>query len=262
MKNIYLKVMNLANVAYLSIIELKLVFLQTILLIIISIPYTVEDIKAYFLLVYMATSIIQVVIFSIRRTFSKYNIKYLILLTLYFIQYSLVIIVALFLTELINLVIIHNILVIIFVISFFFIGFLNLSMSIKFCFFWRLKRIFPTHGEKEHTTEVKLKNLSPFLSVEKQIAYLLIHYGINLTIYGYYVFICLLAFKLTDFSKWIFLNELHSMIKQFTFINLSNAIGLFSIFLALLTICIPAHQRIITEAERKYFLKMSCETHS
>jgi len=250
--------MNLANIAYLSTIELKLIFLQTILLFIISIPFTVEDIKAYFLLAYMATSIFQVVIFFIRRTFSKYNIKYLTLLTLYFLQYSIVIIVTLIFSNLINLMYIHNIIVTIFVISFFYIGYLNLSMSIKFCFFWRLKRIFPTHGEYEHTTEVKLKNLAPFLSIEKQIAYLLIQYGINLTIFGYYVFICLLAFKLTDFSKWFYLNELHSIIKQFTFINLSNAIGLFSIFLALLTICIPAQQRIITEAERKYFLKMSC----
>lgn len=149
--------------------------------------------------------------------------------------------------------ILENIFSIIFLLLFCIIGFLNLSMSIKYSFYWRLKKTFPSHGEPEHAVDIKLKNLAPFLSIDKQGAYLLIHYGINITIYGYYIFLCLFAFKLTNFSSWPFFNLLHSYIQNWAFLNISNAIGLLSIFLAILTICVPAQQKIINEAEKQYY---------
>lgn len=72
--------------------------------------------------------------------------------------------------------ILENIFSIIFLLLFCIIGFLNLSMSIKYSFYWRLKKAFPSHGEPEHAVDIKLKNLAPFLSIDKQGAYLLIHY--------------------------------------------------------------------------------------
>lgn len=255
LKLINLNAMNLAKVNYLSSYELYLIFLQTILLIFISIPYTIGDIKIYFLLAFMLASIVQIIIFSIRRINSNYNKKYCILMVLYIVQIFLIIIVIFFLQMINNHIIFQNILAIISVLIFYIIGFLSLSISIKYIFYLRLKKMFPTHGDKENSAEVKLINLAPFLSVDKQITYLILHYGINLTIYGYYVFFCLLAFKLADFSKWELFNQIHMFIQRCTFINFSNAIGLFSIFLALLTICIPAQQKILYEAEQKYFAK-------
>ncbi|AWE08887.1 hypothetical protein DCE79_16720 [Lysinibacillus sp. 2017] len=255
MKLMNLNAMNLAKVNYLSSYELYLVFLQTILLIFISVPYTIGDIKIYFLLAFMLVSIVQIIFFSIRRGTSNYKTKYCVLMVLYIAQFFLMIIVISFLQMINDHIIFQNMLAIISVIFFCIIGFLSLSMSIKYIFYLRLKKMFPTHGDKENSAEVKLINLAPFLSVDKQIAYLLLHYGINLTIYGYYTFLCLLAFKLADFSKWELFNQIQMFIQRCTFINFSNAIGLFSIFLALLTICIPAQQKIRYEAEQRYFAK-------
>lgn len=255
LKQIHLTIKQLANLEFLSKSELFLIFVQTILLIILSIPYILGRTKVYLLLIFVIISLSKAIIFSFRRASSNYSMKYHFIITLYSAQILTIFIAFFFLPAFETYTILANIFSIIFLLIFCIIGFLNLSMSIKYSFYWRLKKLFPSHGEPDHAVDIKLKNLAPFLSVDKQGAYLLIHYGIHITVYGYYIFLCLFAFKLTDFSAWPFFNLLHSHIQSWAFLNISNTIGLLSIFLAILTICLPAQQKIINEAEKKYYMQ-------
>lgn len=140
------------------------------------------------------------------------------------------------------------------IIIFFIMGLLNSKITAKYLFYWCLKSIFPFEGEEIIQTEFSLKKLSPYISLEKQKAYLIISYGTNFIIYGIYTYLCLLTFKFAKFTDMPVFEIVQSYLINWSFINLSNAIELFPIFLvflALLTICIPAQQGIVREANQE-----------
>lgn len=257
MKKIHSTVLKLTRLDFLSKTELVLIFLQAAALILISVPIISGEIRVYALLIILSISLIKITIFFFRCTFSNYNMKYKILLVLYVVQIFLFIYLIVVLARIETSIFLQNILTVSVLILLSIIGFLNLTIVIKYGFYWHLKRIFPTHGDQDHFVSIKLKNLAPLMSLEKQGTYLVLHYGIHITIYGFYLYVCLLAFKSLDFASWPLFEQVHAYIKNWAFINSSNLIGLFSIFLAILTICIPIQRKILSEAEMKYISKLS-----
>lgn len=257
MKKIHLTVLELTKLEFLSKTELVLIFLQAAALLLVSFPFLSEEIRVYALISFLSISLFKVVIYFYRRASSNYNINYLVLMVLYVIQILLFICITVLLTRFETSTILQNIITISTLGLFGIIGFLNLTIVIKYGFYWHLKRIFPTHGDQEHFVNIKLKNLAPFMSLEKQGTYLVLHYGINITIYCFYLYVCLLAFKSLDFSSWPLFYQVHTYTQNWSIINFSNMIGLFSIFLAILTICIPIQRKILSEAETKYTSKFN-----
>lgn len=252
LKKIHFKVLELIKFDFLSRTEFILIFLQAATLIFISLPFFSEEARVYALISFSSLSLIKIIIYCFRRTSSNYSMKYLYMLCMYMIQLVLIIFIGLLLIRFEIPSILTNILSIAFLVILSIIGFFNLTIVIKYIFYRKLKYVFPTHADSENFTNLKLKNLAPFMSIEKQGAYLILHYGINITIYGFYLYICLLAFKSVDFSTWPLFNHVHRYVQNWSFINLSNLIGLSSIFLAILTICIPIQRKILSEAEGKY----------
>lgn len=257
LKKIHATVLELTNLEFLSKTELILIFLQATALLLISFPLLSEEIRVYALTSYLSISLVKILIYCSRRTSSNYNMKYLILLVLYIVQILVFICITVLLVKFKTSTTLQSILVISSLSLFSIIGFLNLTIVLKYIFYRHLKRVFPIHGEQEHFVPIKLKNLAPFMSIEKQGTYLVLQYGIHITIYGFYLYICLLAFKSVDFSTWLLFDQVHTYTKSWSFINSSNLIGLFSIFLAILTICLPIQRKIISEAEIKYMSKFN-----
>lgn len=252
MKKNHFKVLELIKFDFLSRTELILIFLQATTLILISLPFLSGDIRVYALLSFLSISLIKITIYFVRRTSSNYNTTYSNMMGMYVIHIALIVFIGIFLIRYKEPSVLTNILSIAILVILSIIGFLNLTIVIKYIFYWKLKNVFPTHGDPEHFTNIKLKNLAPFMSIEKQGAYLVLHYGINITTYGFYLYICLLAFKSVDFSTWPLFNHVHKFVQDWSIINFSNLIGLSSIFLAILTICIPIQRKILSEAESKY----------
>lgn len=145
------------------------------------------------------------------------------------------------------------------IIMFLFLGyisvlFLFLLFIINYVFYIILKSVFPfDNGISGEVVNYKLKELSPYMSLPNQIAYLLLRF--------FYLIIYLLSVsvvfgwiaKLTDktsenstiaaIEKWIVNSEL---------ISLGNTIGIFSIILTLLTITIPLSYKIINDAVKEF----------
>ncbi|MGE7811222.1 hypothetical protein [Lysinibacillus capsici] len=192
----------------------------------------------------------QLVGFAIRRIKFNYTKKFKLYLILVFVFLSLFTGLVTSLNYLHELNIFIEIAAVSWVIIFCIIGFFNFNITIKFLFYWRLKKIFPFEGEDSTQREITLKKLSPFISLEKQKVYLIIRYGMNFIVYGFYMYLCVFIFKISNFTAPV-LEKIQSHINLWSFINASNAVGLFSILLAILTICVPAQQKIVREAERE-----------
>lgn len=82
----------------------------------------------------------------------------------------------------------------------------------------------------------------------------------KLLFYGFYLYINLLAFKSFKFDQDSLFYTLKGYIIKWEFLNLSNTIGIFSIVIALLVICIPAQHKIENDAEKN--LKIVIKTRS
>lgn len=245
------KIKSLSGIEFLSNIELLSIFLKALFVFIICVPFSSEIVRSIMMLLVFFMAFVQLIVFSYRSPNIEYPKKfkvYLIVVLLFLISFFSL---AFYLSkgQLLNIYI--EIAAICWVFFFFIIGLINFRMAAKYLFYWRLKRIFPFEGEKKNQTEFSLKKLSPHISLEKQKAYLIISFGTNIIIYGFYTYFCLLAFKLAKFTDIPVLEKVQSYLINWSFINSSNAIGLFSIVLALLTICVPAQQRIVREANQE-----------
>lgn len=245
------KIKRLSGVDYLSNIELWTIFFQTILLFLICVPLFQEDFRAIMMLLLLFLGLVQIIGFSIRRKKFNYtlNFKVYLLLVLFHLFLFLGVVIYLYKTQ--SLTIFIEIIAVGWVIIFFTIGIINFKMSAKYFFYWHLKKIFPSEGDEKYQKEVSLKKLSPYISLEKQKAYLIINYGMNLIIYGFYIYLCLLIYKIAEFNSIPVLEKVQTHLIKWSFINASNTIGLFSIFLAIITICVPVLQRIVREAEKE-----------
>lgn len=245
----------LCGIEFLSNLELWNIFLQSFFIIIICIPFISGDIRYIVMLLLIITFILQLVIFCFR--WKKFN--YIAIFKIYLVLLFLILLVGLGLIMILSLMqqvnIFIEIVAICWMIIFFIIGFLNFKITVKFLFYWRMKKVFPYEGENPTQIEISLKKLSPYISLEKQKAYLMISYGINLIVYGFYTYFCFLVFKSWIFTEVPVLKKIQAYIFNWNFINSSNAIGLFSIFLALLSICVPAQQKIVREAEKEMLAK-------
>lgn len=245
------KIKRLSGVDFLSSIELWTIFLQTILLFLICVTLFPEDFRSYIMLLLLLLSLVQLVGFSVRRKKFNYTKNFKSYLILVFSHLFLFLLGGTYLYKTQLLTIFIEIIAVGWVILFFTIGLINFKMSARYLFYWRLKKNFPSEGDEKHQIEVSLKKLSPYISLEKQKAYLIINYGMNFIVYGFYIYLCLLIFKFTEFNATPVLEKVQTYLINWSFINGSNTIGLFSIFLALLTICVPVQQRIVGEAEKE-----------
>lgn len=249
------KIKMLCGIEFLSNLELWNVFLQALFVIIVCIPFITIDIRYIVILLLVVTFILQLSIFGFRCKKFNYNAIfkiYLALLFLILVVFGFLMILSLM--HQVNIFFIEIVLVC-WIIIFFIIGFLVIKISAKFLFYWRMKKVFPYEGENSAQIEISLKKLSPYISLEKQKVYLMLSYGINLIVYGFYMYFCFLVFKLSIFNEVPVLKKVQAYIVNWSFINSSNAIGLFSILLAIVTICVPAQQKIVREAEKEMLEK-------
>lgn len=245
------KIKRLSGLYFLSNIEVGIIFLKTIILLLICVPIFHEGLRSNMMISFLILGFVLLVVFSVRRTKFNYTTKfkvYLILECIHLILFIGIVFYFYKIQEMTNLI---EFTAIGWIILFFIIGLINFKMTTKFLFYWRLKRVFPSEGDDKYEIEVSLKKLSPYISLEKQKGYLIISYGMNGIIYGFYMYLCLLIFKNADFNTSPLLEKIQSYLVNWAFINISNTIGLFSIFLALLTICIPVQQKIVREAEKE-----------
>ncbi|MGB5946212.1 hypothetical protein [Paenisporosarcina sp.] len=247
------KIKRLSGVDFLSNIELWTIFLQSILFFLIFVTLFQEDFRSHMMLLLLFLGLVQLVGFSIRRKKSNYTKKFKIYLIFVLSYLFLFLGVVTYLYKTQSLTIFIEIITVGWIILFFTIGLINFKMSARYLFYWRLKKTFPSEGDKKYRVEVSLKKLSPYISLEKQKAYLIINYGLNFITYGFYIYLCLLIFKINEFNAIPVLEKVQNYLTNWNFINASNTIGLFSIFLALLTICVPVQQRIVGEAEKEMF---------
>ena len=243
------KIKMLCGVDYLSNIELWNIFIQAFFVVIICIPLISEEIRKIVTLLLLITFLLQLVVFCFRKKRFNYIIGFKKYLTLVLVFLILGLIITLSRLQQVNIII--EIIAVFWIVMFFIIGFFNLKITAKFLFYWRLKKVFPFEGENPTRKEVSLKKLSPYISLEKQKAYLIISYVMSFIVYGFYIYLCFLTFKISIFTEIPVLEQVQTYIVKWSFIDSSNAIGLFSIFLALLTICVPAQQKIIREAEKE-----------
>ncbi|QFG00407.1 hypothetical protein PB01_17240 [Psychrobacillus glaciei] len=244
----------LCGIEFLSNLELWNVLLQAFFVIIVCIPFITVDIRYIVMLLLVITFILQLAVFCFRCKKFNYIATfkiYLALLFLILVVFGLIIILSLM--QQVNIFI--EIVTACWMIIFFIIGFLVIKITVKFLFYWRMKKVFPFEGKNPAQIEISLKKLSPYISLEKQKAYLMISYGINLIVYVFYIYFCFLVFKLSIFTEVPVLKKVQAYIVNWSFINSSNAIGLFSIFIALVTICVPAQQKIVREAEKEMLEK-------
>lgn len=245
------KIKRLSGLNFLSSIELWILFLQTILLLLICVPIFQERFGSSIMMLFLFLSLVLLVEFSIRRVKFNYTTKFKLYLILVFSHLILFIGLVIYFYKIQIMTIFIEFTAISWLILFFIIGLINFKMTAKFLFYWHLKRVFPSEGDEKYEIEVSLKKLSPYISLEKQKGYLMISYGMNVIIYGFYIYLCLLIFKIAEFNTTPVLEKIQSYLVNWTFINASNTIGLFSIFIALLTICVPVRQRIVRDAEKE-----------
>lgn len=245
------KIKRLSGLYFLSNLELIIIFLQTLLLLLICVPIFQEGFRSNMIMLFIFLDFVLLVVFSIRRRKFNYTIKFKIYLALDFIHIILLIGIMICFYKMQEIANVIEFTVIAWIILFFIIGLINFKMTIKFLFYWRLKRVFPAEADEKYEIEVTLKKMSPYISLEKQKGYLMIRYGMKGIIYGFYIYLCLLIFKNAEFNAIPLLEKIQSYLVNWNFINVSNAIGLYSIFLALLTICIPAQQKIVRDAEKE-----------
>ena len=245
------KIKRLSGLNFLSSIELWILFLQTILLLLICVPIFQERFGSSIMMLFLFLSLVLLVEFSIRRVKFNYTTKFKLYLILVFSHLILFIGLVIYFYKKKIMTIFIEFTAISWLILFFIIGLINFKMTAKFLFYWHLKRVFPSEGDEKYEIEVSLEKLSPYISLEKQKGYLMISYGMNVIIYGFYIYLCLLIFKIAEFNTTPVLEKIQSYLVNWTFINASNTIGLFSIFIALLTICVPVRQRIVRDAEKE-----------
>lgn len=250
------KIKRLSGIDFLSKVELRSIFLQTIIFILLFMPFIQESFNSDIMfMVFLFLSLVQIVVFPIRRTKYNYIQNYKIYLVLVLSHLLLFSGVVSFLYRTKSFTLFTEIIAAGWLILFFSIGLINFKISAKYLFYWRLKKTFPYEGDEIDEVEVSLKKLSPYISLEKQKAYVIIKSGMTIIIYGFYIYLCLFIFRMADFNSIPVLEKIQTHFNNWNFINISNTIGLFSIFLALLTICVPVQQRIIREAEKEMLEK-------
>lgn|GEM_PF-4122634 len=245
------KIKRLSGLGFLSNIEVGILCLKTIIVLLICVPIFHEGLRSNMMISFLILGFVLLVVFSVRRTKFNYNTKFKVYLILELIHLILFIGIVVYFYKIQEMTNFIEFTAIGWIILFFIIGLINFKMTTKFLFYWRLKRVFPSEGDEKYEIEVSLKKLAPYISLEKQKGYLIINYGMNGIIYGFYMYLCLLIFKNADFNTSPLLEKIQSYLVSWTFINVSNTIGLFSIFLALLTICIPVQHKIVQEAEKE-----------
>jgi hypothetical protein len=111
--------------------------------------------------------------------------------------------------------------------------------------------VFPDERVKEPITRASLKKLSKYIDIEKQRIYLIVQYGEKLILYGFSAYFILWVVKTYDFQDVPLLYQIQDYVRGWQAIDFSILLSLFSILLALLTICWPIQSRIIEEAEKR-----------
>lgn len=244
------KILKLSDVAFLTNIEIGLLFLKTLLIVLlVSTSLFLEGIRSVTILLVTIIIFIQLFIFYSRHKKIFYSGKYKSYIIVSFLQIFLFIsfIFSLYRMQSLNLYI--EIIGICWLICLFIMSYINFSFPLKMLFYWRLKSVFPFEGKEKQSLEFSLKKLSPYISIEKQKAYFIISYGTRTIFYGFYFYLCLVILKNANFTAIPQFADMQFYLINMSFINTSNTIGLLSIFIALLTLAVPAQQKIVREAE-------------
>lgn len=135
--------------------------------------------------------------------------------------------------------------------------FISSILLLNLLFFIFLKLIFPyDNGNNSEVSTYKLKELSPFMSLPTQVAYLLLRI---FYFFIYLIFVSMVFGWIAKISNEKSENNRIATIEDWFvnsgFITLGNTVGILSLLLTLLTITIPISYRLINTASNEYELK-------
>lgn len=244
------KILQLSGIEFLTNIEIGFLFLKTFLIVLLvcTSPFF-DGIRSITILLVTIIVFVQLFIFFLRYKKVVYSGKYKFYVSVGFLHISLFISFIFSFYNMQSLNFFIEIIGICWLIFFFIMHYMNLSFTFKLVFYWHLKSVFPFEGNEKPSIEFTLKKLSPYISIEKQKAYLFLNYGSNTIFFVFYFYLCLLILKNANFTAIPEFANMQLYLINISVINTSNTIGLVSIFIALITLAIPAQQKILREAE-------------